>query len=214
MTHQQEQLELFKDFKIEKLNFTKIAVFLRCPKEYFHRFLLKDQTWDPQGEEILEGRVLHKTVREYLKLPLSERKSEEVLRNLYSSDIFNKLNYKDILINAIRLFDQSILATLKNPQLEVSFKTSIDKFIFTGRIDCLVTGKNRWMLLDFKRSKLDLQPYETNIDKYLQLVFYCYGMKLDKSLKNNMKLGYYYFLDGETDVIDASSSFLKSGFGL
>ena len=213
MKNKEEQLELFKRYNLREITFTKIAVFMRCPKEYWHRFLNKSTRYDPQGQEILEGRLLHKLAEDYLRLPLLERNSEVLIEYVYShSGLYRKVKRKNEIIDTVRLFDKSCLRTLKEVRLEMPFKTKMDGFILKGRADCLASDNIGWILFDFKRDESDLEHLQTDIDKYLQLIFYYLGLELHKPEKSkNIRFSYYFLLNGKADTIEPPPSFMESG---
>lgn len=206
------QISLFSTVSPSEISFTTISVFMRCQLEYWHRFIEKNKFYQPQGEEILQGRLLHKAAEIYVKRPAAYRNSEEVIEEIISKyEMYNMIKKKDIIIDAIRAFDQSPLRMLKNAQIEVPFKTRVKDYIFKGRVDCLASTSTECLILDFKRDKNELKHLK-NIDTYLQVIFYYLGLQMDGFIRSKgCKIGYYFFLEGQVDLVEITPVILERG---
>ena len=94
---------------------------------------------------------------------------------------------------------------------EYPFKESYQGFLLNGRIDCLAQTKLEHLILDFKFEEREIKQYDANIDKYLQLIFYYYGIKNRFTFKNIL-LGHYFFLSGDMQTIKPDLQLFQQGW--
>jgi len=213
MDNKYTQLNLFENQDLQPINFTRISIFLRCPKEYWYRYKSKDKKYSPQGQKIFEGRLLHKAAEEYLNLPFQARESQRIINKLSSeSNLFKIIENKNLMMTAIRLFDHSFLNNLNNVQVEIPFKLNVGNFLFKGRADCLAKDDYGWILFDFKRDESELEHIQKPIDKYLQLIFYSIGLEIEKTIGlTTVRIGHYFFLNGKNDTVNLTGNLIKEG---
>lgn len=207
------QLDLFEDQDPKVIDFTRIAVYLRCPKEYWYKYLDRDKNFGPLGQKIYEGRLLHKAAEEYLKLPIQNRESETIISRLSAESVLYKsVQNISLMEAAIRLFDNSFLQNLCDVKTEIPFRLKVGDQLFKGRADCLAKDIDGWVLFDFKRDATELEHHTRILDKYLQLLFYAFGLDIKKTIGlTNIKIGYYYFFSGKNDTIELTEDLMKDG---
>jgi len=208
-----DQLTFFNSETYPKrINFTQISTFLRCPLEFKLRFLENKETdFAPSGTDIFLGRILHKITFKYLNLPPQKRNyaflSSE-LDILKSSEYLKKEDF-DFLEKCLLFLDQSILRNLKIFSLELPFKYTIDKYLLTGRVDCLAANSKGITLFEFKLNNYPEFEYRKKEDQYLQLIFYTLGLK-EKRIHPASGI-YYFYNEGLLREINLSPRLLEDG---
>lgn len=202
-----------------EVNFGKLEVFRRCPLEFKLKYLdKKKEIFQPKGENILIGRFFHTVIRDFLKID-SQSRSEERLFFLLD-DLKEKWVQKNFLFNdkdlwhnktleAINIFKNNFPWKIKTIALEYHFKTKVDDLVFTGRIDYL-GEENVIKIFEFKTDEFEVPLNETDSEKYLQLIFYYYGIK-NFFRENISHLAYYFFSTGRLESIKISEDLLRTG---
>jgi hypothetical protein len=207
-----KQLSFFEIEDRPKMTYTQLATFLRCPLEYKLRFIDKEMWAAPFGMEVLWGRLLHNIARQYLSLPIDQRSTRFLISRLEEETKSRSLpdrDYQlDIFLNPMKSFHH-IFAQRKVHSLEIPFKTAFHGFILTGRADCILEGPNGLILFEFKYSDYRESDYNSELSRYLQLIFYSLGLK-GGGLKP-AEGAYYFFNSGNMDLITLSRSLINRG---
>jgi hypothetical protein len=211
------QLGLFKEKEnsIVSLDISSLGIFQRCPLEYKYRFMPRDISFDPQGTEILLGRILHLITSDYLSKPVNERNLDEYIKG-YKNKLegyFNSNKKEDCKV-ALSAFDKLINGPLSKMTIratEYSFKKRIERFLLKGRVDCIARDKRGDIIIDYKIDPLELDHHLDKRSRYLQLIFYYLSIKDLFSLQNPM-IAYYFFTDGTFEIIETSYDMIREGW--
>lgn len=212
----QNQLLLFQqgESRLEVLNFSVISIFQRCPLEYKYRFSPRNPHFDPRGNEILLGRILHSITSDYLLKPPNERNERLNIQENWKkfSKYFNSNNqrYYEIIIKAVDHLMKGPLSRLVVHALEYPFKTPFRHLLLVGRVDCLGRETIGDMIVDFKLDPSELEYHSTQIHRFLQLIFYYFGIKNFIPL-NSPYLAYYFFTNGSLELVKVSEDLVCSG---
>jgi len=214
-----KQKELFPNLtsSLEVINFTELSVFQRCPLEFRFRFNPRDKSFDPQGPEVYLGRLLHILASKYLSKPVSKRKtflSQAVFDSMwhkYRKYFQSNDNYYKIIMNVIAKLREGFLSNVQVFACEYSFKTTYRNLVIKGRVDCIANDGKGDLLIDFKLHSQELQHINTKISRYLQLIFYYFGIK-DLITLNRLRLAHYFFTSGQIEQIEGSDEMLQRGW--
>ena len=211
------QGNLFSDnFNLEAINFTELNTYMRCKLEYKYRFNPRNQNYDPKGKDIYIGRFYHNIISEYLSHEVSIRK--EYLNNkilyekwqkyeqYYRNDFFNSE-----ILKTINMLKRSYLSVCNVFACEYSFNRPYDHYLLKGRVDCIIKSEFGDIIIDFKLNENEFEHLTSNIQKYLQLIIYYYGIRETINL-NNVKLAHYFFNTGKIEMIDGTDNFLSEGW--
>jgi len=206
-----EQLPLFHS-EHRRIAFTQLATFLRCPLEYRLKFIDKKSGALPSGTEISWGRLLHSIANQYLRLPTDQRSAHFLTARLHdqaaSKSLPDREHQLSIFADSIRSFHQ-MFAQTEVYQLEVPFRATLDGFVLTGRVDALVQGQSGLVLFEFKYRDYREFDYESELDEYLELLFYSLGAK--GIHVDPVEAAYYFFDSGKTASIALSESLMNRG---
>ena len=176
------QKYLFSDIRRsrQKVSFSEIATFMRCPYEYKNIFIDRARNNRRCGAKLSLGISLHASLRDFYRISFPEDRSLDNLllslkRNWSSKDFINPdeeqmwLNRaKDILSNFYSQNDHR-----RTPcYVEQRFVTKLDDLVFVGVIDRIDKVENTYELIDYK-----LEDYQEKEIEDLQMTFYYIGCK-------------------------------------
>jgi len=211
------QLGLFQgeENSIESLNISSLGIFQRCPLEYKYRFMPRDVNFDPQGNEILLGRILHSIISDYLSKRVNERNSDKCIQGIKEKleGYFNSLKQEDcsVALTALNKLINGPLSKIIIRTTEYSFKKRFDGFVLKGRVDCIARDKRGDIIVDFKIGPLELDHHLDKRSRYLQLIFYYIAIKDLFSLQRPI-IAYYFIKDGTFEIIEASDEMIREGW--
>jgi len=198
---------------IEILDISTIELYKRCPLEYKHRFLPRNNQFDPQGGEVLLGRLLHAITADFLSFSVNDRSTKaniDEYANKLKKYEFLGGNYYKIGIKAIENIISGPLSKLPVQAIERSFKKYVDSFLLKGRIDCIARGERGDLIIDFKIDPQELEHHLDQCDRFLQLIFYCFGISGTLPVTTPF-LAYYYYTNATIEMIKVTESLISEG---
>ncbi|MGB0453528.1 MAG: PD-(D/E)XK nuclease family protein, partial [Bacteriovoracaceae bacterium] len=158
--------ELDKSFKFSP---SRIQTYLNCPRKYKFQYIERvpevgDSPFEFSARE--EGEIVHKIIEFYFK-DQEDRSLEAIVVDHFESYLktsqksIDDLLYKEVLLkkllelcfNGIEVLEK--IKELK-PESEFSFEKDVDSPHYRGRIDCLLTIGDEFVILDFKRSEASI----------------------------------------------------------
>ncbi len=214
---QNKQLLLFQGSgrECETVDVTSISVFQRCPLEYKYRYLPRNPYFDPKGPEILLGRYLHSITKGFLSVAANRRKeflhiqtNKEKLLGKFGA---GNERYEEVAAKAIRYLKEGPLCGLSVRAMEYTFKKRIKRFLLIGRIDFVGREGKGDILVDFKLDSAELEHHVSESSKYLQLIFYYFGIR-DSIPLNSANLAYYFYANGRLEKTRVSDELLHTGW--
>ncbi len=214
---QKRQLLLFQgsERECEPLDITSLSVFQRCPFEYKYRYLPRNPYFDPKGPEILLGRYLHSITKGFLSVAANRRQesfdiqtNREMLLGKFRS---RNERYEEAAAKAISYLKEGPLCGVSVRAMEYVFKKRVKKFLLIGRIDFVGREGKGDILVDFKLDSAELEHHVSESSKYLQLIFYYFGIRDSISL-NSANLAYYFYANGRLETTRVSDELLHTGW--
>jgi len=215
-----KQNNLFKlsPKNIEELNISKLLVFRRCPFEYKLRYLEKGSLkWEPKLDMNL-GNFLHELVGLYFKNKIVHNEKQDIGRLFESKWEKEKIRFKEHQEDyhakckyIIDLFKRSPIVRTHPLASEYKFRKLIREDMYlTGRIDLVSKTDNNIQIWEFKLDEAELGFIDQEHKKFLQLIFYYYGIaNAFGELPHN--IGYYFFSSGKTVLLEVYPDILERG---
>lgn len=209
----QPSLNLFPDQKSgnQKISFSKLRVFQRCPREYKLRYI-DGSKLDVNTLDVQVGTLIHRLLSNYFQLQNNESNwfFDEAKINIDKVK-FRDRDEKEFWINRtnqiLKMFIEHTNLMNSFPfATELAFKVSFDHYLIKGKIDRIDKLENGcYEIIDYK---LDDIRVDEHVNYNLQLLFYYWGIKNQYHF-NIKKLTYYYLESGKTYSIDMDKKLEK-----
>jgi CRISPR/Cas system-associated exonuclease Cas4 (RecB family) len=194
-----------------RVTYTELATFIRCPLEYKLRYCDEPKTFEPLGTRVNLGRFLHSVATQFLKLPAQHR-NKEFIETMFREETSKKRNPE--YINELQRFQDPTILLLTQYFIDKTvsdqsshFTTTFGPFIITGTADCLINSNDGIQIVEFK--EYDYREFDENVDvlRYLQLLFYYFGLE-ERSTPIHRGV-YCFFNSGYTDEIFFSHKIIR-----
>jgi hypothetical protein len=203
--------------KEEPISYTELATYIRCPLEYKMRYHDKLNAYVPTGTHVNVGRFLHLISSQFLTESLPNRTSsfiemkfEKEINTSASAEYIGELR---------RFLEPTSMLLLRNfadaclSNMSPHFVTQFESFAIVGTVDALVETSEGTEIIEFKEYDYRDANNATNSLRYLQLLFYYFGLQ---ERGKNITGGTYGFFDtGRIDhiifskaIVDETKTFL------